>query len=134
MEGISYLKGKPRRGDILVFKTDGIKGLPENQIYLKRVVGEPNEHLKLANGKLFINGKQITISNAYGEISYLTPPQWEDRVPFTDLRIPAGSYFVIGDNTTNSLDSRFWGCVPKSNVLGRMVFRYWPLKRVGAIK
>jgi signal peptidase I len=134
MEAISYLKRKPKRGDIVVFKTDGIEGLPEHQIYIKRVTGEPNERLKIANGKLFINGHQVTITNTEGEILYTIPPQWENRAKFTDLQIPAGAYFVIGDNTTNSLDSRFWGCLPESNVLGRMVFCYWPPKCIGVIK
>ena len=69
MEGITFLSRRPRRGDIVVFKTDGIATLPPATIYLKRVAGEPGDHVRISGGKLFVNDKQVSLSNAVGEIA-----------------------------------------------------------------
>ena len=60
--------------------------------------------------------------------------QWQANAPYTDVTIPDDHYFVLGDNSTNSLDSRFFGCVPAANVLGRTWICYWPIPRAGLIK
>jgi signal peptidase I len=134
MEGLSFLTRKPRRGDIIVFKTDGIASLPPATIYLKRVAGEPGDHLRLSDGKLFINDKQVKLSNEAGQIFYDLPPLTGRFPPKTDLTVPDACYFVLGDNSTNSLDSRYWGSVPRQNVIGRICFCYWPLQRIGRVR
>src|SRR5215470_5425606 len=108
VEGLTLLFGKPHRGDIVVFKTAGIESLPQDQIYVKRVAGEPGEHVRISDGKLFINEKPVSLSNTLGEIIYNLPRGSEGWVK-TDVRVPDGCYFVLGDNSTNSLDSRYWG-------------------------
>jgi signal peptidase I len=125
---------KPLRGDIVVFKTEGIESLPSDQIYMKRVAGEPNDHLQISGGKLFINGKHVSLSNAVGEIYYGLPPHVIIPLLKTNITVPSNCYFVLGDNSTNSLDSRFWGCVPRENIKGRIFFRYWPASGVGGVK
>src|SRR5262245_60058519 len=70
MEGFTFLARPPRRGDIVVFKTDGIARLPAGELYVKRVVGEPGDRLRIANGKLFINDHQVVLSNRLGELTY----------------------------------------------------------------
>ncbi|HMP84342.1 MAG TPA: signal peptidase I [Verrucomicrobiota bacterium] len=133
-EGFTYLKRKPQRGDVIVFKTDGIPLLPTSTIYVKRVVGIPGDHLELSDGSLFIDGTRVALSNAYGEISYKLPPQSGNISPITNVLVPADRYFVIGDNATNSLDSRFFGFVPAKNIKGRISICYWPPSRIGLVK
>src|ERR1035438_3519587 len=69
MENITFLCRQPRRGDIIVFKTDGIASLPPATFYVKRVAGEPGDHLLISERKLFINDKHMSLSNAVGEIA-----------------------------------------------------------------
>ena len=134
MEGVTFLARQPRRGDVVVFKTDGIASLPSAQIYVKRVAGEPGDQLRISDGKLYINGQHVALSNATGEIAYVPPPFAGTLSAKTDVTVPEGSYFVLGDNSTNSLDSRFWGSLPRDNIIGRMCFCYWPPARFGVVK
>jgi signal peptidase I len=134
MEGVTFLFRQPRRGDIVVFKTDGIALLPPATFYFKRVAGEPGDHVRITGGKIFVNDKQVSLSNSVGEIVYDLPPYVGAFSPQTDVIVPRGCYFVLGDNSTNSLDSRFWGSVPRGNIIGRVSFCYWPPKRVGGVK
>jgi len=133
-EGFTFLSRKPQRGDVIVFKTDGIPSLPVSTLYVKRVAGEPGDRLELSEGSLFINGTRVTLSNAHGEISYRLPPQTGSLSPRTNVIVPQNQYFVLGDNSTNSLDSRFYGFVPGKNIKGRIAVCYWPPTRIGIVK
>ena len=86
------------------------------------------------NVKLFVNDKQISLRNALGEIAYDLPPSFAPQATQNEVTVPSGSYFVLGDNSTNSFDSRFWGSVPSGNIVGRVSFCYWPPRRAGAVK
>ena len=134
MEGFTSRSRRPRRGDVVCFKTAGIPQLPPAQVYVKRVAGEPGEELKIAGGMLYINSTNVVLSNATGVITYLAPPQVFTTPLQTNLTVPQNCYFVLGDNTTNSFDSRFYGSIPRQNVLGRIVFCYWPPGRMGRVK
>ncbi len=134
VEGFTFLARKPRRGDLAAFRTDGIAALPAANIYIKRVAGEPGDRLRIADGKLYINDKHVALSNAVGEIAYLLPPGAERMAQLTDVTVPDGQYYVLGDNSTNSSDSRFWGFVPAGNIVGRVAFCYWPPQRAGGVK
>lgn len=134
MEGFSFRSRQPRRGDIVVFKTDGIASLPPATKYIKRIAGEPGDHVEIFGGKLFVNDQQVSLSNSVGEIVYDLPPGLGASLIQTNVIVPRGCYFVLRDNSTNSADSRLWGAVPRANIIGRISFCYWPPQRVGGVK
>lgn len=134
MEGFTYRSREPKRGDVIVFKTDGIPMLLQGIFYVKRVVGEPGDRVRLTDGKVFINGNEVTLTNEMGTIVYELPPGPMANSATTALTVPPDTYFVLGDNSTNSLDSRFWGPVPRGNIIGRVNYRYWPPARAGEVK
>jgi signal peptidase I len=122
IEAFSLMTRVPRRGELIVFRSDGIRSLPGNQLFVKRIVGLPGEHVQIANGKLSINGAVMTMTNSAGPLSFEFPMGFpQDRV---DATLRSGEYFVIGDNERNSLDSRAFGTVPRTNFAGRIWFRY----------
>jgi signal peptidase I len=132
-ERFTFWKRAPRRGDIVVFGTDFSPSLPADSFFCKRVAGEPGEHLQICGGKLYINDQVIALTNEAGPIGYL-PPDPCSQCQLTNVQIPAGTYFVLGDNSTNSNDSRFFGFVPAKEIVGRIGFCYWPPTRFGRIK
>jgi signal peptidase I len=136
MEDFTYLFRQPRRGDIVVFKSEGVDLLSPHTRYIKRVAGEPGERVRLANDHLFISDKLMVLSNDFGEISYGMPPVPAVFLPpvQTNVTVPDGCYFLIGDRATNSLDSRYFGAVPRQNITGRIWFCYWPPNRMGLVK
>jgi len=119
VEKISYRLHPPRRGDIVVLR------LPEQQgnFLIKRVVGLPGETVEIHDQQVFIDGHPL------GE-SYLGQPI---RYSMPSHRVPEDSVFVLGDNRGFSNDSRSFGPVPLSNVIGRAWIRYWPPDEVGLI-
>ena len=151
----SYNFRKPERGEIIVFLTKGIEGLPQDQFYIKRMVVKPGERVSIGDDRhLVINGQRLDASTPHFENVYgfnpNTPPresQYSGHVNGTvDAKfglIPnlaplfpdaqtvfnndTDSYMVMGDNTCNSLDSRTWGTLPAKNVIGKSFFVYWPI-------
>lgn len=135
MEGFSFVARRPRRGDIIVFETGNIPGLEKGAIYTKRVAGEPGEKLRISEGRLQVNGASISISNVAGEIRYSSVPYAHYLTSDTNtVMVPEGHYFVLGDNSTNSYDSRSWGFLPAGAILGRAWLCYWPPERAGRIQ
>jgi signal peptidase I len=134
MEGITFLERKPRRGDIIAFRTEGIAALKSATIYDKRIVGEPGERVRISDGKLYVNDARVSITNSAGEIFYPLTEQLMSHNPQVDVQIPQDQYFAVGDNSTNSFDSRFWGCLPAKNIMGRIWICYWPPQRMGEVR
>jgi signal peptidase I len=137
MEGVTYLFRGPRRGDVVVFKTDGIAGLPPGNVLSQRVAGAPGETLRLVNGKLLVNEQPVSLQSSTGAIQYVYLPSSYGKYLLSSndmVTVPTNSIFVLGDNSAASADSRVWGFVPGSNVLGRVWFRYSPWERVGGVR
>jgi len=127
------------RGDIIVFRCAALG----NEVLIKRVVGLPGDLLALRNGRLYVNGVQASDSfvdkvggvveptrPAYSSTSDDPSPPWSLAQPY---RVPVGRYFVMGDNRTDSSDSRYWGTVPRGAIIGQAFFTYWPLDRIGVL-
>jgi len=134
MENFTFLLHKPVRGDIVIFKTDGIEKLKPGSFFTKRVAGEPGDLLRITDGKVFVNEKQVSLNNSKGEIMYKFPPKGDPYFLLTSLKVPDSRYYVLGDNSTNSFDSRFFGTLPAENIIGRVWFCYWPPQRIGLVK
>jgi signal peptidase I len=134
----AYWFAKPKRGDIVVFRTDGIAGIPpsqQGQYYIKRVVGLPGDRVSVEMDQLHIDGKPLenpAVLKKFDSPSF--PPQMNLLADGKVFEVPAESYFVMGDHRANSYDSRSWGPVPAKNIIGRASRIYWPPERAGNIE
>jgi len=115
---------RPQRGDIIVFRypTNRKKNL------IKRVVALPGETIRIENGLIYIDGIPLQGDQFNREYFNVGNYGREEQV------IPENSYFVLGDNSHNSDDSRFWGYVPFKNILGRAFLVYWPPRSIQILR
>jgi signal peptidase I len=131
------------RGDIIVFHH------PQPPLLVKRVVGMPGDHLRIEDGRVIVNG--VALDEPYATFEPAPPNPFRDNFParvYTDpqvdpdwwlemqtlirdgeLVVPAGEYFVLGDNRNHSKDSRFWGFVPRQAIVARPLVIYFSLRR-----
>lgn len=113
---LSYLFNDPKRGDIVVFR------YPDNEkvLYVKRIIGLPGETIEIIDGKVYINGAENPLEEAY--------LKEESPGSFGPYTVPEDSYFMMGDNRNNSLDSRYWQnkFVKSDKILGKVFFKYFP--------
>ena len=111
------------------------RGEASNTNYIKRVVAGPGDLLKIIAGHVYLNGKrQHEPFAAFGGCDSIGPGGNNVSVDCnypTAIRIPAGHYFMMGDNRDFSDDSRFWGPVPRSWIIGEAFATYWPIDRIG---
>ena len=119
---INYLFKDPDRGDIVVLKDE-----LENKYLIKRAIGLPNEVIEIKNNNVYIDGKELEPD--------FTEVQTHDN-GFVKSKIPGERYFVMGDNRLHSRDSRSdtVGFVSRSNIVGKAVFRIWPINKIGVVK
>ena len=113
------------RGDVIAFKTPPLARVQcgSGGVYIKRVVGLPGERVQDRNGTILVDGKPLR--EPYIDASR------RDRQTSKTFRLRDDQYFVLGDNRTQSCDSRVWGPLPKENVIGRVAATYWPPSRIG---
>ena len=120
---LAYIKDDPERYDIVIFKYPD----DPSKIFIKRVIGLPGETVTVKDGKIYIDGKEQTQAVSF------CPEEMAGS--FGPYEVPEDSYFVMGDNRNNSLDSRYWDntYVKKEAILAKAGFRYWPLNKVGFV-
>ena len=118
---LSYRFANVERGDIVVF------WYPRNpaKSFIKRVIGVPGETVEIKRGVVFVDGRRL--EEPYLRSEYLDHD-------YHTTRVPEAQYFVLGDRRNSSNDSRNWGCVPRRNIFGKAVFRYWPVSKAGVIE
>jgi signal peptidase I len=130
---------EPKRGDVIVFRYP----LDIRQNYVKRLMGLPGDHIRIVNKVVYLNGKPL--QEPYTQ--HIDPRMEPFRANFPgepvgpvydrakemlaqyvvngELVVPPNSYFAMGDNRENSLDSRYWGLVPRENIIGKPLFIFW---------
>ena len=118
----------PARGDVIVFETppSAKAKCGAGGTFVKRIIGLPNEtvQVKMRRGAayVFIDGKRL-------DEPYIEQDR-RDIGPAESFKVPAGHYFVMGDNRSQSCDSRVWGSVPRDNLIGKVFMTYWPPQRI----
>lgn len=112
---LAYRLGSVSHGDVVIFH------YPLNPIedYIKRVIGLPGDVVKVENGQVLVNG------NPMNEPYIMAPPHYNNS-----WTVPAGQFFVLGDNRNSSSDSHNWGFVPLENLVGKALVVYWPLDQM----
>ena len=136
---------QPKHGDIIVFRYPG----DITQTFVKRVIGVPGDHLKMVNRTVYRNGVQLNEPYTYHKFAYdasrdnfpgepslfaeglqaqYQRDMLDHHVVNGEVVVPPDSYFAMGDNRDNSLDSRYWGFVPRENIIGKPLLIYWSYK------
>jgi signal peptidase I len=118
---------EPKRGDVIVFI------YPENpkKDFIKRLVAFPGESVEIKDGTVYINNQPL-LDPVFNRIYYYNRGEFANDTQ--KITVPKDSYFVLGDNSASSQDSRYWGFVPDKNILGKAIIIYWPPGRIRIIK
>ncbi len=155
---IRLSKKLPERGDIITFEAPTQEYLTESDLkespiaryeevsggfdkfvhnvleigkisYIKRVIALPGEHVKIQDGKVYINGEEL-------EEDYLSDSvkTYSEGGVLVDFTVPDGAVFAMGDNRENSHDCRAFGCIPQEKIESIVLFRFWPFDKLGKVK
>ncbi|MFH1269517.1 MAG: signal peptidase I [Candidatus Omnitrophota bacterium] len=118
---------QPKRGDVIVFI------YPQNskKDFIKRLVGLPGDTVEIKNGTIYINDKPL-LDPVFNQRYYYNRGEFGEEG--RKVEIPEDSFFVLGDNSASSQDSRYWGFVPRKNILGEALVIYWPPQRIRIIR
>ena len=124
---VEYKLRSPNRGDVVIFKSPRNKDVD----YIKRIIGKPGDRVMLKEGTFYVNGTKV-------EESYLASGTYISQGSFlregSEIIVPKGQYFLVGDNRGHSSDSREFGTIPLEDFIGRAFLRYWPFSQAGLIQ
>ena len=111
----------PKRGDVVVFR------YPEDRSkdFIKRLIGVPGDEILVRDKRVYVNEALYQNPHEVHKDAKVLPQEVAPRDNFGPVRVPANAYFVMGDNRDNSYDSRFWGFVPKADLVGLAFIKYW---------
>ncbi len=112
-----YKMAKFERNDIIVLDEK-----EDNEIIIKRIIALPGETIKIQNGKIYINDKEYNDEFAYGDTS-----------DYEQVTLGENEYFILGDNRLISKDSRYFGTITEDEIIGKVVFRFWPFSKIGTV-
>jgi len=133
---LAYIFGSPQRGQIVVFnapgKANGCGAGDAGTTFVKRLVGLPGETVREDDsGSIWIRRPGRSTWTKLAEPYLSSTTRRDDTAHFgRSWPVPKGDYFMLGDNRPNSCDSRSWGAVPRSNLIGPVIFTYWPPGRI----
>ena len=118
---------EPQRGDVVVFV------YPQNpkKDFIKRLVGVGGDNIKIKSGTVYVNDRPL-MDPAFDKRYYYNRGAFAEEGQ--QIVVPEDSYFVLGDNSASSQDSRYWGFVPAKNIIGEAMVIYWPPRRIKIIK
>lgn len=127
-EKITYYTSDPQPGDIVTFQDPEIP----SRTLIKRVIATGGQTVQLIDGKVYVDGQELDEPYTDGKESWPLVSSFGSPVvyPYT---VPEGELWVMGDNRTNSQDSRYFGSIPISSVTGKAVFIYWPINSIGPL-
>ncbi|MFA6281210.1 MAG: signal peptidase I [Candidatus Omnitrophota bacterium] len=117
----------PERGEIVVF----IPPKDRNKAYIKRLIALSGDRVRIKDGNIYVNGKQIADARIARNYYY---NQGEYSKDDKEIVVPKQKYFFLGDNSINSQDSRYWGFADEKDIVGKAIFIWWPPKRIGMIE
>lgn len=120
---VNYLFGIPQRGDIIIFNSPQ---QPNSEPLIKRVIGLPGETVEIRHTIVFVNGVQLSET-------YINEPCTETNCRDNTWVLGPDEYFVMGDNRNHSNDSRRFGPIPRENIIGEALVRYWPPQDWGIV-
>jgi len=123
-----YRFKEPQRGDIIVFR------YPEDRKkdFVKRLVALPGETISIKDGNIYIDDKIVEGPHIIREIYYYNRGDYGQEGKA--VKVPEGFFYGLGDNSASSRDSRYWGFIPKRDMLGRAFVIYWPPNRIRILK
>ncbi len=122
VDELSYRFVPPAHGDVIIFKYPR----DPREYFIKRIIGLPGETVTIASG-------DVSVTDASGHTTALQEPYIHGATSGNDAtyKVGAGEYFVMGDNRTESSDSRSWGLLPRQNIVGRAIVRLFPISDIG---
>lgn len=129
---LTYNFSEPQRGDVVVFKAPSTEPCAEDECeYIKRVIGIPGDRVMVLEGQVYLNGELLDQSFLPADF---VSEEGAYNVEGIEMTVPEGEYLCFGDNRSHSRDGREFGPIPKSLIVGKAFFKYWPAASIGLVE